>query len=483
MQANAGNGKQKDINSVNYCNYPARISLKLKSIYMIRENGRLFYERFKGFPFSPVRWPFYYGWVIIFAGIVGIVMSIPGQTIGVSVFTDHLIGALDIGRVNLSTAYMAGTILSGLFIPYAGRAYDRYGVRPVIITAGFLMGLTLIYLSRISGISGTAIHFAEFIDPSIIIFVLVTIGFFSLRFFGQGVLTMASRNMVMKWFEKKRGFANAILGVTVSFGFSYSPRILDMLIQNFSWQEAWQLLGIISGLFFVLFAFLFFRDNPMMYGLTPDGKVTERKKTDPNLPLLKEYTLGEAKATYSFWIFNLSMALQALYVTAFTFHVISIFVINGYDHRSAITIFLPGSFVAVSFHFFGSWLSDYFRLKYFLLLQIVGMFLSMTAIIFLDQSPQVRLILILGNGIMSGMFGVLSAVTWPRFFGVKHLGAISGYAMSWMVIASAVGPFIFSLSQRYTGRYDMAAWFCIAIGLALFLLGLKADNVNRVKDD
>jgi MFS transporter, OFA family, oxalate/formate antiporter len=177
------------------------------------------------------------------------------------------------------------------------------------------------------------------------------------------------------------------------------------------------------------------------------------------------------------------MALQALYVTAFTFHVISIFVINGYDHRSAITIFLPGSFVAVSFHFFGSWLSDYFRLKYFLLLQIVGMLLSMTAIIFLDQSPQVRLILILGNGIMSGMFGVLSAVTWPRFFGVKHLGAISGYAMSWMVIASAVGPFIFSLSQRYTGRYDMAAWFCIAIGLALFLLGLKADNVNRVKDD
>jgi MFS transporter, OFA family, oxalate/formate antiporter len=450
---------------------------------MTKKNHRLFYERFKGFPFSPVRWPFYYGWVIIFAGIVGIVMSIPGQTIGVSVFTDHLIDALDVGRVNLSTAYMAGTILSGLFIPFAGRAYDKYGVRPVIITAGFLMGLTLIYLSRISQLSGAAIQFANFIDPSIIIFVLVTAGFFSLRFFGQGVLTMASRNMVMKWFEKKRGFANAILGITVSFGFSYSPRILDMLIQHLSWQGAWQTLGIVSGLFFVVFAFLFFRDNPMMYGLPPDGKITERKKTDPNLPVLKEYTLREAKATYSFWIFNLSMALQALYVTAFTFHVISIFVINGYDHQAAVKIFLPGSVVAVSFHFFGSWLSDYIRLKYFLLLQISGMLISMTAVIFLDQSPRMMWILILGNGIMSGMFGVLSAVTWPRFFGVKNLGAISGYAMSWMVIASAVGPFIFSLSYRFTGQYDMAAWLCVAIGLALFVLGLKAGNVNRVNDD
>jgi MFS transporter, OFA family, oxalate/formate antiporter len=73
-----------------------------------------FFDRFKNIPFSPAKWPFFYGWVIVFAGIVGIIMSIPGQTIGVSVFTDHLINALDISRVNLSMAYMTGTIMSGL---------------------------------------------------------------------------------------------------------------------------------------------------------------------------------------------------------------------------------------------------------------------------------------------------------------------------------------------------------------------------------
>jgi MFS transporter, OFA family, oxalate/formate antiporter len=433
----------------------------------------------KNVPFSPAGWPFFYGWIIIFAGIAGILMSIPGQTIGVSLFTDHLIGALDIGRVNLSMAYMSGTILSGFCIPWAGRMYDKYGVRPVVITAGMLMGMTLIYLSAIvdvasffSGITGSA-------DSPVIIFILVTGGFFFLRFFGQGVLTMASRNMVMKWFEKRRGFANAILGITISFGFSYSPRVLDMIIGHLTWQGAWQLLGLVS-LGFAVFAFVFFRDNPQTFGLLPDGKKISRKREhDPNLPLLKEYTLGEARATYSFWIFNLSLALQALYVTAFTFHVISIFQVSGYDHRAAVTIFLPSSVVAVIFHFSGSWLSDYLKLKYFLLLQLTGMLISMSALIFLDVSPLYRWVLIFGNGIMNGMFGVLSAVTWPRLFGVKHLGAISGYSMGWMVIASALGPFMFSLSFRYTGNYDLAAVFCILVALTLFVLALKAENVNR----
>jgi MFS transporter, OFA family, oxalate/formate antiporter len=446
---------------------------------MNMKEGEEFASKIKGIPFSPAKWPFFYGWIIIFAGIIGILMSIPGQTIGVSVFTDHLIGALDISRLNLSMAYMAGTILSGFCIPFAGRMYDRYGVRPVAVTAGIMLGMTLLYLSNISAVASYSLRLAGFADPSLIIFVLITAGFFSLRFFGQGVLTMSSRNMVMKWFEKRRGFANGILGVTLSFGFSYSPRVIDTVIGNLSWEGAWQLLGLVA-LGFALFAFIFFRDNPRMYGLMPDGrKVTKRKTDYPGQRQLKEYTLKEAMATYSFWIFNLSLALQALYITAFTFHVISIFQINGYDHRSAIAIFLPSSVVAVSFHFFGSWLSDFLKMKYFLLLQITGMLISMTALLFLDIGPSARWILILGNGIMQGMFGVLSAVTWPSFFGVKHLGAISGYALGWSVIASAVGPFMFSVSYRYTGQYNLATAACMAAALVLFILGLKADNVNR----
>lgn len=447
---------------------------------MTRHTVDSYYERFKNIPFSPAKLPFFYGWVIIFSGIIGALMSIPGQTIGVSVFTDHLIGALDISRVNLSTSYMVGTIISGFCIPCAGRLYDRYGVRPVAMVSGFLLGLTLVYLSGISGIVKMVSGLITFVELPVIIFILMTLGFFLLRFFGQGVLTMVSRNMVMKWFDRRRGFANAILGITISFGFSYSPQVFDMLIRAMTWEGAWKTLGIISGAGFVLFAFIFFRDNPALFGLKPDGKIVGRKKRDDNnIPVLKDYTLKEARATYSFWVFNLSLALQALYITAFTFHVISVFNVNGYEDRAAITIFLPASVVAVSFHFFGSWLSDYLRLKYFLLLQVAGMLISMSSLLFLDLSPSFRWVLIAGNGIMNGMFGVLSAVAWPRFFGVKHLGAISGYAMGWIVIGSAVGPFLFSLSYRMTGHYDNAVLVCMVSAFILFILGIKAEDIDR----
>ena len=104
-------------------------------------------------PFSPNRIPVFYGWIALFAGIIGILMSIPGQTMGVSVFTDHLIRDLPVDRVQLSTAYMIGTIMSGFIITYAGILYDRMGARIIAMGSGFMLGAMLFYLSNMDKLS------------------------------------------------------------------------------------------------------------------------------------------------------------------------------------------------------------------------------------------------------------------------------------------------------------------------------------------
>ena len=73
-------------------------------------------SKFAGIPFSASKSPFYYGWVIIVVGTLGLLMTIPGQTIGLSTFTDSLIDALSISRDQLSLAYMCGTIASSLLL-------------------------------------------------------------------------------------------------------------------------------------------------------------------------------------------------------------------------------------------------------------------------------------------------------------------------------------------------------------------------------
>ena len=47
---------------------------------------------------KPQEFPFFYGYVVLFIGSIGILASIPGQTIGVSVFTDPVKDALGLSR-------------------------------------------------------------------------------------------------------------------------------------------------------------------------------------------------------------------------------------------------------------------------------------------------------------------------------------------------------------------------------------------------
>lgn len=428
-------------------------------------------------PFHPNRIPVFYGWIALAAGIIGVLMSIPGQTMGVSVFTDHLIRDLPVDRVQLSTAYMIGTIMSGMIITYAGALYDRMGARVIAMGAGFMLGVMLFYLSHIEGL----IRFFQAIFPDIEDYkttvALLVIGFFGIRFFGQGVLTMTSRNMVMKWFDKRRGFANGLLGVFTAFGFSYSPRILQGIISENGWNNTWLILGIFVGIIFLLFAFIFFRDNPVDAGLIPDGKIIKAKNRGFKSTPDREYNLKEAISSYSFWIFNLNITLIALFFTAFTFHVESIFAYQGMDSETAFSIFLPASIVASVVHMSGSWISDYIKLKYILIFSYLAILLSAYGL--LNLSPGLGLYpLIIGNGIVIGTFNILIAVTWPRFYGLKNLGKISGFVLSWSVVGSALGPFLFSLSEKNMGSYNPVIYSVGIIAVILMFMAIRANNVN-----
>lgn len=422
--------------------------------------------------------PFFYGYIIIFSGTIGVLMSAPGQTIGISVFTDFLIDALGITRDSLSLAYLIGTLSSSFLLTRAGKFFDRFGARLTSVLAALFLGLSLFYLSEVVSVAFFISHLFSEENHTGIVFIAIVLGFFAVRFFGQGVLTMASRNMVMKWFDKRRGLASAIMGISLSFGFSYAPKVFDDLINSYGWQETWQLLAIVIGGVFMIFAAISFRDNPFDYGLVADGKeISSTKKNEPIYHPAKDYTLSEARRTYSFWVFNLSLSMQALYGTALTFHIVDVFNSASLLREDAISIFLPMAIVAVVFEIISGYLADFIKMRYLLIVEICGMLISMTGLTLLGNEWAIYLI-ITGSGMASGLFGVVSSVTWPRFFGLKHLGSISGFNMSWIVAGSALGPYLFSILHGIKGSYEIPALTCLVLTLVLLILSFKAKNVN-----
>lgn len=422
---------------------------------------------------NPSKSPIFYGYIVLVIGSIGIYCSIPGQTIGVSVFTDPVKDALGLSRNQFSNAYMIGTILSSLVIGRAGIWFDKYGARYVAFFAALTLAFSLWLCSWSAHMSKSMKEFLD-LDSWMVPFAIMTLLFFMLRFSGQGVLTMASRNMIMIWFDKNRGKVNAISSIAISFGFSSSPLWINYLIEGYSWEVAWQMLAL-GLLIFSFFVIQFYKNRPEEHGLLPDGgeKLIEHDIDAPRVG--KQYTLKEAKRTRAFWMYGLILAFNSFFITGLTFHVVSIFASEGYPKADAISIFLPGSVVAVTISTLFNFLSDYLQLKLYLYLMIFGGIIASVGFLFLSTDFGIPL-LVAGFGIMGGFFAVLNAIVWPRFYGRNNLGAITGKIMGFLILASALAPSIFSLCFSTFDSYKLLGYLGLTFLLFLAIGSLRANN-------
>jgi sugar phosphate permease len=424
-------------------------------------------KNFNDFPFAPKKWPFFYGWAILIFSSIGVIMSMPGQTMGVSAFTEHLIKSLGISRSELTLAYMFGTLASSFILPYAGKVYDKVGARVMAFTASIGMGLTLILLSFSDRIAAGLSSFS--------IVVMMFFGFMMLRFWGQGVLTLSCRNMLMKWFDRKRGLVTGLSGPVVSLGFSATPLALNYLIIQQGWQNAWLIIGIISILIFSLLALIFFRDNPEDCGLLPDGVHADDAVAKEESIALRQYTASEAKRTFPFWVIGLSLALYGFCFTAVPFHIVSIFKLAGMSKTTAFSIFFYSSCISISMNLIFGYISDKINIKYLLYIMMTGLIISTLSLTFL--APGFTFVtMFIGMGLGGGLFGILANVPFPRFYGRTHLGAINGFIMSMMVFSSAIGPWFFSKILDFSGSYRYAALTCTACAIILLICSFKVKN-------
>lgn len=424
---------------------------------------------------NPEKFPFFYGYIVLFIGSIGVLASIPGQTVGVSVFTDPVKDALGLSRNQFSNAYMIGTLISAFFVSKAGVLFDRFGARYVAFFAAFFLGISLLLCSVSVEISNAFKNFLEF-DSWMIPFGIMTILFFFIRFTGQGVLTMASRNMIMIWFDKNRGKVNSISSIAVSLGFSSSPILINKLINDHGWQVSWQIMAI-SLFIFSFLVLQFYRNRPEDYNLIPDGYLKAMKKVRLQ-KVEKNFSLIAAKKTRAFWTFGLALAFNSFFITGFTFHVVSIFTNQDYSRSQAIAIFVPISIIAISVSTLCNILSDHIKHTVFLYLMIASGALASLGLLFLGHTWAVYL-LIIGLGCYSGLFAVVNAVTWPRFYGRKHLGAITGKVMSFLVIASAIAPSMFSWCFTKLGSYSYISYLTLAFLCFLLLASFQAKNPQQ----
>ena len=420
-------------------------------------------------PFDPGRVGFYYGWVVLVAGTIGIFASVPGQTAGVSVFTDHLTDATGLTRLQLSIAYLIGTGTSGLLLPIGGRAIDVRGSRVVAFGAVVGLAATVVALSLVGSMS------------LIVGMIVMSVGFGCLRFSGQGLLTLSSRTMISQWFDRRRGVVSSVSNAVMSFAFASSPAMLLALIDGLGWRTAWRLIAVLLVLVVGSTIVVLYRASPESSGLVIDGGGASAPPTDGGgtpAPIGSDddLTRDQAVRDVRFWAATIPVVAMAATSTALTFHIIDFGAELGLDEDRIVQVFVPIALVSVPVTLLGGWLVDTVPP----LLIAVAMSIAQLVMYFTVgsiDSPLYAVVAIAAWGVSQGCFAPLTSAALPRLFGRRHLGAISGAQMSAMVIGSAVGPALFALVKSTAGSYQAALWISALIpaaGLILAVRGLVA---------
>ncbi|MGR8947818.1 MAG: MFS transporter [Gammaproteobacteria bacterium] len=421
-------------------------------------------------PFDVRNSPIFYGWAVWLVSTIGFLMSIPGQTMGIAVFTDILIDVLGLTRTELSIAYLIGTVTSAFFLTRAGRFYDRVGARFVVIVSCFGLAITLLAIAALDNV-GRVIASESGVDYTTVTFGLIVLCYFGVRFSGQGVLTNACRNVLLNWFEKRRGFVAGLRGVFVSLGFSISPLVIAWMIAEFDWRTTLYMLAATIGVGFALIALIFLRDSPESCGMRPDGLAGDDEQDELSRPRISGKTLAHARSTSRFWTYALALGLYGLFITAITFHIAAIFTEAGRTSTEAFRYFLPQAIFSTVVNLISSWLADTRPLKPFLLLLLAGLIVGTFGTICLAETYGYWM-MVIGFGTGGGLWGLLSNLAFIRHFGRAHLGEISGFNIAIAVFASAIGPLLFSVGFDYFGTFAAALWLCIVLTAALFVVAL-----------
>lgn len=376
---------------------------------------------------------------------VGMFMTTPGQTVGVSAFIDHIAADLRLPRGEVMLLYSAGTLLGILPAPALGRLIDRYGPRRAIGLIVVLVGIACALMAAVSGA------------------VSLTAAFTLLRGSAIGGLSLASTLMVSQWFDHFRGRAIAIVMMGLAAGGLAVPPLAEALAAAYGWRVAYAALGAALVALMLPIGLLGFRNRPQDFGLGPDCGIASPLRR--RILAAGDLTLRQALRTRIFWYLLLIDILANAIGTALLLDHLRALQAAGLSRAGAVSLLGVVTVVQALSMLAGGALIDRFgsRPIGLLGLALLGLTIALLALmpgLFAGTAYAVAF------GAMLGVMYVVPSAGMAEYFGTRHLGTIRGMSATIGVMGAAAGPLplVWSVGAAYL-IYIMAGGATVGLGL------------------
>ena len=387
------------------------------------------------------RIPFFYGWVMVPLVIVSQVATSPGQTHGVSIFNPSFRGALGLSHTQLTGAYMVGTFLACLPMPFIGAIMDRYGIRRTMAAVALLFGLACIGTSQVTGLMS------------------LFLAFLFLRMLGQGALSLLAGNTLPMWFHARLGTVSGIASVGQTAAVALVPAAFLGLIHLVGWRWAYAILGLLVWSVMLPILALLFRDRPEEIGQGPDGrgrKLAGRSTAEPQRsdvsPVSGDLDFRAALATRAYWILLAAHTSWSLIGTGIVFNIIPLFEDHGLTAADAAATYVTLAMSMAAMQLLGGVLADRVPLHVQIAIGVAGMAIGIGVLTAAESATVAHLYALL-FGCAQGLVSVTFHTIWARYFGLTHLGKIRGSVWTATVAGSSVGPFLMGAGYDWLGSY------------------------------
>lgn len=170
-------------------------------------------------------------------------------------FIGEISAGLNMTSTTISGLYLVATTSSAVLLPLTGRGIDTYGTQCMVlfVSVGLSIGCFVLAAARTN--------------------VQVLLGFFLLRYFGQGALMNVCACAINYWWVEVRGKMMGIAGaIRSAVMLGIVPGVMIYLVKLYGWRTTYGILGLAELAFMAPFGFCFLLGKPEEFGFAADAK-------------------------------------------------------------------------------------------------------------------------------------------------------------------------------------------------------------------
>ena len=250
----------------------------------------------------------FFGWWIVFAGLVGMAVSVGFANHGLNAFIIPLSKEFNVDIAIIASIIVLGRMETAFIGPVEGYLVDRFGPRAMMFIGVPILGIGL-FLVSISP------NLPTFIASFLLGVILGT----SLGF------SMPISTAVANWWRRKRGRAFGLMWLGFSVG-ALMVWPINELIEAHGWRAAFRVMAVATFIIGLPVAAVM-RHKPEQYGMLPDGDDPVRQsapRAGEDTPAATKndeeeevnFTVWEALKTPTLWYFTTAVSVRGTVTSA-----------------------------------------------------------------------------------------------------------------------------------------------------------------------